>query len=323
MEEVKNQIGEQLPGALDLFVKAASEFAKKDLTTPEFFKMMQDGELLAKDILPLMGKYMSEAAKKGGALEKMLKGNMVAMNRLRQTWQNFQNDIFMGGFGEALTKWFNQLAAMLKSNTGFAKTFGAVLGSVMDQLLDKFTMIYDYILIFWLEFKYYILDSIPEGLKGIIGDFLAWAASILIVVKTFAKLYAVIKMIMGLGSLKKSLGMDTGPSGGKGPTKGAKIMQAGLTATMVGPFVEELMDWAIGDTTLGKWAKATTLGDLGSMATSALTPSIRTDMRPSLQNQSASQQTSKVEVGVKVNDGAIKDMIELEYVKLVNELGVE
>lgn len=153
LEEVKNQIGEQLPGALDLFVKAASEFANEQLTTPEFFKMMQDGELLAKDILPLMGKYMSEAAKKGGALEKMLQGNMVAMNRLRQTWQNFQNAIFMGGFGEALTKVFNQLAAMLKDNTGFAKTFGAALGAVMDQLLDKFTMVYDWLLYFWLNFE--------------------------------------------------------------------------------------------------------------------------------------------------------------------------
>lgn len=202
-------MAEQIPGAMDAFVKAAREaFKDENIGTKELFKLMEDGKLLAKDILPLVGKHMSEAAKKGGALEKMLHGNMVAMNRLRQTWQNFQNAIFMGGFGEALTKWFNQLAAILKDNTGFAKSFGAGLGAVMDQILDKVTMLYDYVLIFWLEFKYYILDQIPEGLKNQIADWTALGIAILAILAPIKILYKVLKSIFGLGSLGGALGLS-------------------------------------------------------------------------------------------------------------------
>lgn len=203
-------MAEQIPGAMDAFVKAAREaFKDENIGTKELFKLMEDGKLLAKDILPLVGKHMSEAAKKGGALEKMLQGNMVAMNRLRQTWQNFQNAIFMGGFGEALTKWFNQLAAMLKDNTGLAKTFGAAIGAVMDQLLDKFTMVYDWLLYFWLNFEYYFIDRIPKALKDLAGDWLAQVASIVIVLKTFQGLYKIVKMLFGLGTLGKALGLGS------------------------------------------------------------------------------------------------------------------
>lgn len=315
-EELKQQLAENIPGAMQAFVKAAQEHFKDASIGPkEFFKLMEDGKLISKDIMPLVAKYFAEAARKGGALEKMLHGNRVALNRLTQTWKIFQDTIFTSGFGDALTKWFNQLAAIFKNSEGGAKTFGAALGAVMNQLLDKFTLIYDWILYIWLNFEYYILDNIPEGLKGMIGDFLAWAASILVVVKMFSKLYAIVKMIMGLGSLKKSLGMGGADSPtGKGG-KGSKIMGGAIAATMVGPFVEDLMDWAIGDTDFAKWAKENTLGSLWEKT---LTPTQRTDMRPSLQTPAGSPQP--VEVGVKVNDGVIKDLIQVEYVKVMNEI---
>ncbi len=69
---------------MDAFVKASREaFNDENIGTKELFKLMKDGKLLAKDILPLVGKYMSEAARKGGALEKMLNSNGVAMRRLQ------------------------------------------------------------------------------------------------------------------------------------------------------------------------------------------------------------------------------------------------
>lgn len=164
-EEVKNQIGEQLPGALDLFRKAASEFSGKELTTPEFFKMMEKGELLAQDILPLMGKMMSEAAKKGGALEKMLNSNGVAMRRLQQTWTSFQNEIFMGGFGEALTRTFNTLAFALKNNEQLAKSLGGVFGGLVDGFIYFYGTIHDYSILAWhainTKFLTPLKDAIP------------------------------------------------------------------------------------------------------------------------------------------------------------------
>ncbi|MGL5013812.1 MAG: tape measure protein, partial [Bacteroidales bacterium] len=190
-EEVKNQIGEQLPGALDLFRKAASEFSGKELTTPEFFKMMEKGELLAQDILPLMGKMMSEAAKKGGALEKMLNSNGVAMRRLQQTWTNFQNVIFMSGFGEALTRTFNSLAFALKNNEGAAKSIGVVLGGLVDGFMYFGGTVHDVSLLTYHYLNKYILDPLTQlvpALKEIEGSWVAQAAGVLIAASAFAKL---------------------------------------------------------------------------------------------------------------------------------------
>ncbi len=151
---------------MDAFVKASREaFNDENIGTKELFKLMKDGKLLAKDILPLVGKYMSEAARKGGALEKMLNSNGVAMRRLQQTWTSFQNEIFMGGFGEALTRTFNALAFSLKNNEQLAKSLGGVFGGLVDGFIYFYGTIHDYSILAWnainTEFLTPLKDAIP------------------------------------------------------------------------------------------------------------------------------------------------------------------
>ena len=71
-EEVKQQLGEQLPGSLEAIRRAVSKFMKKDITTSELFDLMKAGKLLAKDILPLLGKEFADMARQGGALRYAL-----------------------------------------------------------------------------------------------------------------------------------------------------------------------------------------------------------------------------------------------------------
>lgn len=198
---------------MDAFVKAARQhFNDENIGTKELFKLMENGELLSKDILPLVGKHMAAAAKKGGALEKMLVSNGVAMRRLTQTWQNFQNEFFKGGFGTALTDTFNTLAQMLKDNTGLAKMMGAALGAVMNNLLDGFTMVYDIALLFWLDMDYYLFQHIPQGMKDFIADWAAIGAAVVIATGIFKGMYGILKMIFGFGSLGKALGLGAAAS---------------------------------------------------------------------------------------------------------------
>ena len=150
---------------MDAFVKAAREaFNDENIGTKELFKLMEDGKLLAKDILPLVGKYMSEAAKKGGALDKMLKSNQVAMQRLSMTWQNFQNVIFMSGFGEALTRTFNSLAFALKNNEQLAKSLGGVFGGLIDGFIYFYGTIHDYSILAWDAINTEFLTPLKEAI---------------------------------------------------------------------------------------------------------------------------------------------------------------
>jgi hypothetical protein len=193
---------------MDSFVKAAREhFKDENIGTAELFKLMEGGKLLAKDILPLVGKNMAAAAKKGGALEKMLLSNGVAMRRLTQTWQNFQNEFFRGGFGESMTDTFNTLAQMLKDNTGLAHMMGQAFKAVMNNLIYGFTFAYDAAFVFWTEMDEALFSKIPQGMKNWLADNAALLVSITIATGAFKLLLGTLRLIFGLGALGKGLGL--------------------------------------------------------------------------------------------------------------------
>ena len=232
---------------MDAFVKAAREaFNDENIGTKELFKLMEDGKLLAKDILPLVGKYMSEAAKKGGALDKMLKSNQVAMQRLSMTWQNFQNVIFMSGFGEALTRTFNSLAFALKNNEGAAKSIGIVLGGLIDGFMYFGGTVHDVSLLTYHYLNKYIIDPLTQlvpALKEIEGSWVAQAAGVLIAASAFSKLAGFLGSVLAaLTGIKKLLPtvtkamelLDKNPTLTKNPAPLATTSGTGLGAILAG-----------------------------------------------------------------------------------------
>lgn len=232
---------------MDAFVKAAREaFNDENIGTKELFKLMEDGKLLAKDILPLVGKYMSEAAKKGGALDKMLKSNQVAMQRLSMTWQNFQNVIFMSGFGEALTRTFNSLAFALKNNEGAAKSIGVVLGGLVDGFMYFGGTVHDVSLLTYHYLNKYIIDPLTQlvpALKEIEGSWVAQAAGVLIAASAFSKLAGFLGSVLAaLTGIKKLLPtvtkamelLDKNPTLTKNPAPLATTSGTGLGAILAG-----------------------------------------------------------------------------------------
>lgn len=271
---------------MDSFVKAAREaFNDENIGTKELFKLMEDGKLLAKDILPLVGKYMSEAAKKGGALDKMLKSNQVAMQRLSMTWQNFQNVIFMSGFGEALTRTFNSLAFALKNNEGAAKAIGIALGGLVDGFMYFGGTVHDVSLLTYHYLNKYILDPLTQlipALKEIEGSWVAQAAGVMIAASAFAKLsgflWSIVKALKMIPKLLPSAaagGAAAAATGGAGAaTAGAARFGATPVAMGAGSlylFHNFVQDYFV------PWQKSVVDSIFGA-------PTMRTDMRPSLQS---------------------------------------
>jgi tape measure domain len=266
-EELKQQLAEGIPGSLQVFVKATQEaFGDSTIDVQKLMDMMQKGELKAAKVMPFVAKYYAEAARKGGALDKSLEGNRVALNRLGLTWMDFQNKIFEGKFGEQLTRIFNDLAKVLGSNGELATNIGDFLGNIMEGFWDMVTEIHDDLVFLDRIFGYYAAKF------GVTGDTLkeafSWAgyvAGMALFVGGLNKIFAVLSKIAGLrGALVAIRTAMGGAAAAGGPT--AMGGPAGSPGGPMGPpkpasFLERWKG-------LGKLAKIGILGEVyaaGSM----------------------------------------------------------
>ena len=246
-EELKQQLSEALPGAFQIFLEAVREFNKdSSITEEQMFKMMKDGKLLAKDILPLVGKYFSRDAREGGALAKQMESNRVAMARLSQTWFYFLNTIFDSGFGRELTEIFNLLSDTMKQNTSTARTMGEFFGGMLKQAKNMFIQIHDWIIIIHAMMLYYTEDirkmfkdtfgePLNAELMGRIVSFFLIVGFLKNTLGFLLGILGVIRSIKKLGGLAGALGgaaigadlPGKGGNGGKGGGKTPKMPKGG------------------------------------------------------------------------------------------------
>lgn len=199
-EELKGQLAEGIPGALQVFVKASREaFNDNTIDVEKLMDMMKNSELTAKKVLPFVGKYFAEAARKGGALDKALNSNRVAMQQMQQTWINFQDAIFQGGFGEQMTRVFRDLATILSSNGELATNLGAFFGSVVEGFWDMVTEIHDDFVLLDRIFSFYAekLGIHGASLKEVF-NWAGYALGIGIFVGGLGKIFNILAKIAGL-----------------------------------------------------------------------------------------------------------------------------
>lgn len=107
-EELKGQLAESLPGAVQIFAKAM------DKPVAQMFKMMENGEVLSEDVLPKVAELLKKQAQAGGALEKSMSSSLSAQNRFLNHWESFLKKLFESGLDEALAGAFNALTIALK-----------------------------------------------------------------------------------------------------------------------------------------------------------------------------------------------------------------
>lgn len=267
-EELKQQLAEALPGSFQIFLEAVREFNKdSSITEEQMFKMMKDGKLLAKDILPLVGKYFSRDAREGGALAKQMESNRVAMSRLNQTWFYFLNTIFDSGFGRELTDIFNLLSDTLKQNTVLGRQMGEFFGGMLKQAKNMFIQIHDWIIIIHAMLLYYTED-IRKMFKETFGDPLdaelaGRIVSFFLIVGFLKKTLGFLLGILGVIRSIKKLGGLAGALGGGAAigaektgngSKTPKTPKGGSKLGFIGKFLNSPLGKLFGGALLGAQA---------------------------------------------------------------------
>ncbi|HAT3731876.1 TPA: tape measure protein [Serratia marcescens] len=212
-EELKQQLGDALPNAVGIFVKALQKTQKNaNLTEKDLFKMMEQGQLLAKDLLPAVGEEFKIVARNGGALDKAVNSNRASFQRLKTAMQASMGEFFDGGFGSALTSAFDTMSAALNNNADTFKFWGDLAGNVIEGATDAFAYLYDTI-VFVARVGGHYLESMGvsfEGLKGW-GEMAAYALGVTAFAGSMWKLGGALKWIIGfLNPLTKLLGIMQG-----------------------------------------------------------------------------------------------------------------
>lgn len=230
-EELKSQLAEGIPGSLQVFVKATQEaFGDTTIDVEKLMDMMQKGQLKAAKILPFVAKYYAAAANKGGALDKALQSNRVALQRLQLTWMDFQNKIFQSKFGEVMTRVFNDLAKLLDNNGELATNIGSFFGNMIEGAWDAATLVHDAFVFLSKIIEHYAKEWGYQG--DIMKDIFNWGAyvgGIALFIGGLSKILGILKSIAGLrgaiGGIRDALGGDLGgddSGGGKGRKGGRK-----------------------------------------------------------------------------------------------------
>lgn len=120
-------------------------------------KLMQDGKLYAKDILPYFGEEIRKIVESG--LDTALKSNVNAMNRLMNVFENAANVIFKSGFAQGLTDFFNTTAELIKQLNPLWTGLSKILGSMFKLLASMINYVKPFLITFGD-----ILKSITDGL---------------------------------------------------------------------------------------------------------------------------------------------------------------
>lgn len=114
MEELRQQLGDRLPGALQIMADGLG------VTTAELIKMMEAGEVTSEALVP----FSEELSRRfGPGLGEALASTSVALGRLKNAAFQALVQFGEGGFIQAFTKLANGLTDLLKS-----ADFGAFLG---------------------------------------------------------------------------------------------------------------------------------------------------------------------------------------------------
>lgn len=104
-EELRGQLGDQLPGAFQLAAKAIG------VTEGELNRMLERGEIIASDFLPKFAAALRSQL--GEASVSAANGAQQAMNRLATAWEQFKQSVTDAGVGDALKNGLNAISSGL------------------------------------------------------------------------------------------------------------------------------------------------------------------------------------------------------------------
>jgi tape measure domain-containing protein len=118
-EELKMQLGEKFPAAIQLMAEAVSGG-----DTAKLFDMMDSGEVNSLTALPKFAKILSEQARKGGALEAAKLTSLAEQMRFNNTFNDMVKELSKSGFEKGQAGIFQTMAAFFKEMLPLVRAFG-------------------------------------------------------------------------------------------------------------------------------------------------------------------------------------------------------
>ena len=181
MEELRRQMGNALPGAFEIGVKAMN------MTTKEFNDFVKSGKLVSNVFVPRFVKQLKKEL--GAGFGSAIKSLDFALNNLDTTWKLVQLHMFKGKMEEGMADFVRSIGELI-SNPVFTSTLkgiGWVLGNILHILADivRFTRILFPVIA-------------PVALLGIAHGFQKIAMSIAGMNLALSPLYLKIMAIVGL-----------------------------------------------------------------------------------------------------------------------------
>jgi tape measure domain-containing protein len=135
-EELRGQLGERLPGAFNLAAKAMG------VTTAELGKMLENGEIMAGDLLPKLALELNKTF--GDKIVGDVDSLQASVNRLSNTFTNAVNNGKIGEFFKTIVDGANNTLEIFESKSWgefFDRFTAAITGNT--QLAKSYDTIYD------------------------------------------------------------------------------------------------------------------------------------------------------------------------------------
>lgn len=173
-EELKQQLGDVLPGSMEIFARAATKMGKfGEVSIAKLYDLMAGGKLVAAEILPYVSDEMLRLANAGGAFDKMMATAGQRFKIFTSQLQLFYKGAY-NQFSDTLAGIFDKLTAILDSHLlqgavgGFFDWFLGYLSEGLDWFLETFVKPF--------EEKFLSAKTFEER-KAVIKDFFLSIAS--------------------------------------------------------------------------------------------------------------------------------------------------
>lgn len=202
-EELRGQLGDRLAGAVQLFADAIGK------TPQELDKMMQDGKLLAQDVLPKVSERMAELVKQAGGMNAVSKQTATSMGQAKAMWDNTLVALFNGS-SEGISQLSNSVAMFLQGSMGTTEALGLVIGNLLKGAGNLLDFVTDFMyrvsgLYYYARAWYKDLDSSQQKLVKSAGEFLGTVTMIGGAVATLAKMAKLITGFFDTAIVRKIL----------------------------------------------------------------------------------------------------------------------
>lgn len=202
-EELRGQLGDRLAGAVQLFADAIGK------TPQELDKMMQDGKLLAQDVLPKVSERMAELVKQAGGMNAVSKQTATSMGQAKAMWDNTLVALFNNS-SEGISQLSNSVAMFLQGSLGTTQALGVVIGNLLKGAGNLLDFITDFMyrtsaLYYYARAWYKDLDNSQQKLIKSAGEFLGTVTMIGAAVATVAKMAKLITGFFDTAIVRKIL----------------------------------------------------------------------------------------------------------------------